>query len=138
MRAWPTRPTHHGTAFLSRLTADDLALQKPGLTRADLPLRKQLEAPGKRINHVYFIDSGFASVVADGSARNVIEVGMFGREGMTGLAVVLGSDRMPDEIYIQSASEGSRIGAAKLRSAITRSRSLQTAFCSMPTPSSSR
>jgi CRP-like cAMP-binding protein len=115
-------PQNH---LLSRLTADDLALLKPGLTRVDLPLRKQLEAPGKRINSVYFIDSGFASVVADGSARNKIEVGMIGREGMTGVAVVLGSDRSPHETYIQNAGEGSRIGAAKLRTAITRSRSLQ-------------
>lgn len=110
--------------LLLSLTADDLALLKPGLTRVDLPLRKQLEAPGKRINYVYFIESGFASVVADGSARNKIEVGMIGREGMTGLAVVLGTDCSPHETYIQNAGEGSRIGAANLRSAITRSRSL--------------
>src|SRR5687768_918779 len=65
--------------LLSRLTAEDLALLKPDLTHVDLPLGKQLEAPGKRINYVYFIDSGFASVVADGIARNKIEVGMIGR-----------------------------------------------------------
>jgi CRP-like cAMP-binding protein len=111
--------------LLSSLKADDLALLQPGLTRVDLPLRKQLEAPGKRINHVYFIESGFASVVADRSAKNKIEVGMIGREGMTGLAVVLGSDRSPHETYMQNAGEGSRIGAARLRSAILRSRSLQ-------------
>ena len=111
--------------LLLHLTADDLGLLKPDLTRIDLPLRKQLEAPGKRINYVYFIDSGFASVVADGSARSKIEVGMIGREGMTGLAVLLGSDRTPHETYMQNAGEGSRIGAAHLRSAILRSRSLQ-------------
>jgi CRP-like cAMP-binding protein len=114
--------------LLLRLKADDLALLQPGLTRVDLPLRKQLEAPGKRINYVYFIDSGFASVVADGSARNKIEVGMIGREGMTGLAVVLGSDHTPHETYIQNAGEGLRIGAAKFRSAIMRSRSLHNSL----------
>jgi CRP-like cAMP-binding protein len=114
--------------LLSRLTATDFALLKPGLTRVDLPLRKQLEAPGKRINYVYFIDSGFASVVADGSARNKIEVGIIGREGMTGLAVVLGSDRTPHETFIQNAGEGLRIGAANLRRAITQSRSLQNSL----------
>lgn len=111
--------------LLSRLTADDFALLKPGLARVDLPLRKQLEAPGKRINYVYFPDSGFASIVADGSVRNKIEVGMIGREGMTGLAIVLGTDRSPHETYIQNAGEGSRIGAANLRKAIAQSRSLQ-------------
>ena len=114
--------------LLSSLTTGDLALLQPSLTRVDLPLRKKLEAPGKRINYVYFIDSGFASIVADGSARNKIEVGMIGREGMTGLAVVLGSDRTPHETYPQNAGEGSRIGAAKLRSAIEQSRSLQNSL----------
>jgi hypothetical protein len=33
---------------------------------------------------VYFIEAGFASVVANGSGKPSIEVGIIGREGMTG------------------------------------------------------
>jgi len=56
-------------------------------------VRKPLEARRKRIEQVYFIESGFASVVANGTSKPSIEVGIIGREGMTGLAIVLGSDR---------------------------------------------
>ena len=62
----------------------------PHLKSVDLPLRKRLEAPRRAIEHVYFPESGFASVVADGAVAQRVEVGMIGREGMTGLAVVLG------------------------------------------------
>ena len=44
-------------------------------------------APDKRIDHIYFFESGFASVVANGRVRRPMEIALIGREGMTGLAV---------------------------------------------------
>ncbi len=52
-------------------------------------MRKSLEKGGRVIKAVYFPENGFASVVSDGGKRP-IEVGLIGREGMTGVAVVLG------------------------------------------------
>jgi CRP-like cAMP-binding protein len=72
-------------------------------------VRKPLEARKKRIEHVYFIESGFASVLANGSTKPSIEVGIIGREGMTGLAIILGSDRAQHATYIQVAGTGLRI-----------------------------
>jgi CRP-like cAMP-binding protein len=91
-------------------------------------LRRVLEARKKRIEHVYFIQSGFASVVANGSAKQNIEVGLIGREGMTGIGVILGTDRAVHETYMQLAGEGLRIGADKVRRAMEQSPSLQRAF----------
>src|SRR5688500_12389369 len=76
--------------ILSRLSAEDFALLEPHLTAIDLPLRKQLEVSRRPIEHVYFPDSGILSVVANGDNKRSIEVGLIGREGMTGLAVVMG------------------------------------------------
>ena len=53
-----------------------------------------------------------------------MEVGLVGREGMTGTAVVLGDDQSPHETYIQVAGEGQRIPAAELRKAMKASQSL--------------
>ena len=78
----------------------------------------------KRIDHIYFVESGFASVVADGTRKPGIEVGIIGREGMTGLAVVLGNDRASHATYVQVAGRGLRIKAITLREAIERSSSL--------------
>jgi len=49
-----------------------------------------LERRNRRIDYVYFIEVGFASVVADGSGKPSIEVGIIGGEGMTCLAIVMG------------------------------------------------
>jgi CRP-like cAMP-binding protein len=86
----------------------------PHLEAVDLPVRKQLEARNKAIDAIYFIEHGIASVVADGTGRS-IEVGLIGREGMTGLAVVMGSDRSPHETFMQVGGDGQRIAAGKLR-----------------------
>ena len=48
--------------ILSRLSRADFRLLEPHLEAVDLPLRRQLEARKKRIDQVYFIESGFASV----------------------------------------------------------------------------
>lgn len=113
-----------GNRVLSGLSRTDFALLKPNLVPVDLPLRTQLETGNERIDAVYFIDRGFASVVADGSGKRGIEVGLIGREGMTGLAIVMGSDRSPHDTYMQAAGAGQRVSAPKLRSAIDQSVSL--------------
>jgi CRP-like cAMP-binding protein len=119
----PSRATSN--RLLSRLSTADSALLEPYLKRVALPLRKQIEAPGRPIKYNYFIESGFASVVTNGNHRNRIEVGIVGREGMTGLAVVLASDRSPHETFMQNAGEGSRIPTADLRRAVQQSDTLR-------------
>jgi CRP-like cAMP-binding protein len=114
--------------ILSRLSRQDLALLEPHLQAVDLPVRKPLEARRKRIDQVYFIESGFASVVANGTSKPSIEVGIIGREGMTGLAIVLGTDRAQHATYIQVAGKGLRISAARLREADDRSITLHRAM----------
>jgi CRP-like cAMP-binding protein len=106
---------------LSRLSRADFALLQPHLAPVDLPLLTPLETSNKRIDAVYFPESGFASVVADGSGKRGIEVGIIGREGMTGLAVVMDNDRSPHDTYIQAAGAGHRISASKLRIAMGQS-----------------
>jgi CRP-like cAMP-binding protein len=113
--------------ILSRLSRKDYALLAPNLAAVDLPVRKQLEARKRRIDQVYFIESGFASVVANGSTKPSIEIGIIGREGMTGLAVVLGVERAQHETYVQMAGKGLRISAQNLREAIEKSATLHRA-----------
>ena len=110
--------------ILSRLSREDLALLEPHLEAVDLPARKPLEKRKKRIKQVYFIESGFASVVANGMSKPSIEVGIIGREGMTGLAVVLGHDRAQHETFIQLPGKGLRMSAYSMREAQDRSVSL--------------
>jgi len=77
-----------------------------------------LEQSHRRIDSVYFPESGFASVVANGAGKKPIEVGIIGREGMTGLAVLLGNERSKHETYMQAPGKGRRLRTIILRKAI--------------------
>ena len=111
--------------ILLSLSQKDLALLEPDLESVDLPLRRQLEARNRQIEHVYFPDSGFASVVANGESNRQVEVGLIGREGMTGVALLMGADRTPNETYIQLAGKGRRVKAARFVRAIGESAGLR-------------
>jgi CRP-like cAMP-binding protein len=113
--------------ILSRLSPADLALLQPHLSAVDLPLRKVLEGRGKVIDYIYFPERGFASVVANGEGQRSIEVGLIGREGMTGITVVMGLDRSPHQTFIQCAGNAWRISSQQLRRAIKESATLQQA-----------
>jgi CRP-like cAMP-binding protein len=115
-----------GNRLLSSLSKADFELLLPDLEAVSLDLRKVLERPNKRIDDVYFPDAGFASVVAVQPKQTKVEVGLIGREGMTGLPVVLGNHKTPHETYIQAAGHGQRINATKLRKAMAASSSLQS------------
>ena len=110
--------------ILSRLSRDDFGLLQPHLDAIDFPVRKQLETRKRRIDQVYFVEAGFASVVTNGTRKPGIEVGIIGREGMTGLTIVLGNERAPHDTYIQVAGKGLRISATDLREQIDQSASL--------------
>jgi CRP-like cAMP-binding protein len=119
-------PPSLANKLLAALSPADARLLTPHLQRVDLPLRKQLETAQRSIEHIYFPESGFVSVVADGDGNNRVEVGMIGREGMTGLAVVLGTDRSPNETFVQNAGKGLKMPAEELRKAMAQSASLRS------------
>ena len=109
--------------LLARLSRADYRLLEPHLEAVDLPVRKVLAARNKRVDNVYFPESGFASVVANGESE--LEIGMIGREGMTGVSVIMGDDtRAPHQTYMQVAGQGQRLSAEQLREAIGASGSL--------------
>lgn len=116
-------PNASGNDILSQLSRQDFQLLQRHLAAVDLPVRRQLTARGKRIDDVYFVEAGIASVVGGGTAKQ-IEIGIIGREGMTGLAVVLGAERAPHDTFMQIAGRGLRISATKLRELDEQSRTL--------------
>jgi CRP-like cAMP-binding protein len=81
------------------------------------------------IQSAYFPESGVASVVAVSKGRAAqAEVALIGREGMTGLPIVHGTDRSPCDIFMQVAGEGQEISADDLRAAIVRSPTMRNCF----------
>jgi CRP-like cAMP-binding protein len=102
--------------LLLSLQAHDLALLQPALQPIELPLSTVLEESGVPIETVYFIESGFASVVAGNKVP--IEIGLIGREGMSGLSIVMDDDRSVNQTSMQAEGTGLRISADRLREAL--------------------
>jgi len=114
-----------GNRILNAMSNADLALLQPHLEKVPLKLRQRLQSSHRSITNVYFPDCGIASVVAvGGGERRQAEVAVIGREGMTGLPVVYGTDRSPCDIFMQVEGHGHCIGAQKLRQALDQSLTL--------------
>jgi CRP-like cAMP-binding protein len=108
--------------LLSLMSPDDLALLAPDLEKITLTRRQVLTAPGQQIEHVYFLEGGVASVVSNSADAVMTEVGVFGREGLSSISVLLGSDRSPHETFLQvDGTSAYRIGVDRFRAAIAES-----------------
>jgi CRP-like cAMP-binding protein len=114
------RPAYRNT-ILAILGADDLALLDPHFERVLLKARDTLETPDTPIEHVYFIESGMASIVAKMARGRDIEVGVIGREGVTGSAIVQGDDQSPHHTFVQLEGMAVRIGTNQFRAALLQS-----------------
>ena len=90
-----------GNILLNTMAADDYALLQPGLQRIELPVRRQLHEAKRKIDTVYFPEDGIVSIVAVTLEGKHCEVGLFGREGMSETATVMGTDHSPHEAYVQ-------------------------------------
>ena len=118
-----------GNHLLSRLSPPDLARLKPHLTVVRFDVRRTFEEPDKPIKHVYFPLDGLVSVVALTSDARPSEVGLIGREGMTGINIVMGGDRSPHQSYVQVPGRaGLRLSADHLREAMRERPAIQSCF----------
>jgi CRP-like cAMP-binding protein len=113
--------------LLGALSAAQLLPIKEYLEPVSLKLRDVLEKAGKPIQHVYFPFSGLASIVAHNKDRG-LEVGLIGKEGMSGIAVLLGGKSAPTETFIQVEGDGVRLPVAKLREALEEDRAMERHF----------
>jgi CRP-like cAMP-binding protein len=104
--------------LLNALPRGPLAKLRRDLTPVSLPRRTQLEWPNKKIEHIYFLESGIASIVATSARKEEVEIGIVGHEGMTGLPVLHQAESQPYSIYMQVEGTGQRIARAALQTVL--------------------
>jgi CRP-like cAMP-binding protein len=114
--------------LLSFLSADNRARLAPHMDRVSLATRQTLEEPNQPISQIYFPEDGVASVVGTSNARGQYEVGLIGKEGMTGLMVVLGNSRSPLHTFVQIAGSALVINSAHLRTVMAQSPAIRDVF----------
>jgi CRP-like cAMP-binding protein len=117
--------------LLAALPEQELESLWKHLEFATLRRRHPVEMPNKKAEYIYFMESGITSIVASPRPGLEIEVSMIGREGVTGLATLLGTDRLPYSSYIQLDATAHQIRSDTLRELIAeneRTRSIFLAF----------
>ena len=112
--------------LLQTMLVGDYALLAPHLSRIALPVRFQLHRAHDKITKVYFPEDGIVSIVAISLDGKPCEVGLFGHEGMSETATVLGTDHSPHDAYVQATGVSSLIlDSARLDEAMARSPTLR-------------
>ena len=112
--------------MLAFLSSKDVGILAPMLERVPLTLRMTLEEADQPIGHVYFPEDGIVSVVGHSEER--VEVSIIGKEGMTGLMVVLGNDHSPFITFVQVEGAAQRIKRPDLKKAMESNPSIRMVF----------
>lgn len=111
--------------LLQRLPPRTLARLLPHLEQLDLRRGQILEEPRLSVAHAYFIEAGIVSIQARTSTDGVLGAGLIGAGGMTGLPIVLRTERSPLRAVVQSAGRAHRIAASQLVSLLEEDDALQ-------------
>ena len=110
--------------LLSALAADDYALLAPHLEAVPLEKGQVLIEKNVPFEHVYFPNRGLGSVMSSSPNTQRVETSLFGRDGMSGISLVLGTAQTPQTSIVQVEGDAYRIASAALEGAIARSPSL--------------
>jgi len=111
--------------ILGSLAPIDAGELKPLADSVNLSAGQFLELPNVDIDYVYFVEMGVVSILAEGPHGKTVEVGMVGREGMTGVCAILGNGRSPYKTFVQIGGRAQRIHAGRLRQAVSENPSLR-------------
>jgi CRP-like cAMP-binding protein len=106
--------------LLGSLPTEEFSRIASGLEPVSLPRSTVLEMPDTEIEFAYFPTSGIASIVAIGMDGETVDTTMVGREGMTGLAIFLGTGQMPVQTIAQVPVTGFRLSSDRLRDELER------------------
>lgn len=111
--------------LIHTLSNDDQALISPHFKQVPLDKGTYLEEANASLDTIYFPVSGLGSTVALSKGGRRIEVGLFGRDGMSGTAIVLHGDRSPNETFMQVAGEGLAITVEKMHELMEQSATMR-------------
>ncbi|MAW80879.1 MAG: cyclic nucleotide-binding protein [Parvularcula sp.] len=112
--------------LLNALTEDSWRAIEPYLEKHDLQHRDYISRADERIEHLYFIESGWLSILAPGPAGLESEIGLLGREGMSGFPILMGVDGCPFETFVQQEGSAYRIAAGDMRDILKKDEDVRT------------
>jgi CRP-like cAMP-binding protein len=97
------------------MTPDLFDCVRPFLQPVPLKRRAILQEHNRLIEHVYFIERGFASLFARTQRDGPVEVAIVGRLAFVGVAAVLGTMRSPNRCLMEVPGQALRITSKDLQ-----------------------
>jgi CRP-like cAMP-binding protein len=95
--------------ILQSLPDAEYNLMRPYLEPTDLPHHSILYELGEKIRYAYFLNEGMCSLVVITKDGHSVEVGIIGREGMVGLAILAGIEWAYFRAIMQISGAGLKI-----------------------------
>ena len=114
--------------LIAQMLEQDFALLQPHLERVSVGFRQPMYESNKPIEFVHYLEEGVGSVTDPQRDGDEIEIGLFGREGFSGTAVVLGVESTPHRSFLQVGDNvpALRIEARRMADACNQSNDLRT------------
>jgi CRP-like cAMP-binding protein len=116
--ACSTPPVAVKNRLLAALPPELLSQLLPRMRSFSLSLRDTLIKPEVGIEAVWFVESGWVSLVATLDDGSQAEVGLIGREGMVGLPLITGIDTAFVEAFVQADGSALQMDAGVFRHAM--------------------
>jgi CRP-like cAMP-binding protein len=121
-----TEPRRYANTLLGALSESDRALIEPHLQLVKLDRGQVLVARDEPVGQVHFLENGVASITAMSDDDGRTEIGIIGRDGMSGTNLLLGDSRSPHDTFVQvSPADAFRLTAAQFTTAIEASATLR-------------
>jgi CRP-like cAMP-binding protein len=111
--------------ILKSLSDADYEFLRRELEEVDLKVGIVINYPYDPIPHVYFPNNSMISVVASTPDGELSEAGVVGREGLLGIAVLLGTDTTPHQNTVQLPGTALRIATRTMREKFDRNENLR-------------
>jgi CRP-like cAMP-binding protein len=111
--------------LLASLKSDELSLLKRNFREVALKQGELLEERGRRVDAVYFPQTGLISLIVEMPEDQTVEVGMVGSEGAVGITAGLGSRIASVSALVQVTGMAFCIPASRFRAAAIQSQHIR-------------
>lgn len=112
-------------SVLDSLLPSDYAWLRPQLEEVELQQGDVINASGERVSNVYFPTLGLLSWTISTQMGNGIEVGVVGKEGLSGVTLLLAEEISPWTTEVQLPGRALKLPARNFIDALERSQALQ-------------
>jgi len=105
--------------LLSALPTEEYQRLLPNLESVSLPLTQIIYTPNEPIEYVYFPNNGIVSLVNVTEDGGTVEAATVGNEGMVGIPVLLGADKIVSQAIVQIVGDALRMKADVFKREVT-------------------